>query len=161
MNADRPTEERWVEAVGDAAKHVTARDEAMAEAARRQRPQLHSPRLLVAAVVLIGVLCADIWLWTRDQPTEAAAQEREQLAWLVVDAVDAIEDFRAEEGRLPDADESFADLGEDVRYERTATGFAVTVEGDGPPLTFDGTLPIERWVAVFGTPLPYESEGER
>ncbi len=107
--------------------------------------------IVAALVVLAAVLVGDVWVLTRT-PDPLPGRELEiDLRWLVADVVEAVEDFRAAEGRLP-ASSDLLDLPEeDIVYERRDDGYVVLAEGDGVHLEFDGNVPLAEWVAPGGS----------
>ena len=143
--------EGWSDAVSAAFRHVEEREVAEEEAAERARPKRSGAWVVVALVVLVAVLVGDVWVLTRTSDPLPAWQQETDLRWLVADVVEAVEDFRSAEGRLP-APSDLLDLPEeDIVYELRDGGYVVLAEGDGVHLEFDGNVPLGEWVAPGGS----------
>jgi hypothetical protein len=148
---DEPKESPdWSEVVDQAAEHVHKRRAAIQEAAEQQRPRSHGPTLAAVCVVLLGVLAWDVYVISRPPDLPSPAVEAENLRYFVVEAVDVIEDFRADQGRLP----TRADLGdlldEDILYQTRGTGYVVSAEGEGASVEYDSGMPLAEWIATGG-----------
>ena len=142
--------EGWSDAVSAASRHLQEREVAEEEAAERAKPKRNAAWVVVALVVLVAVLVGDVWVLTRIPDPPPAKQQEADLHWLVADVVEAVEDFRSAEGRLPAP--SDLDLPEgDIVYELRDGGYVVLAEGDGVHLEFDGNVPLAEWVAPGGS----------
>ena len=152
MVPETPPGSDWADAVTAANEHVTARSEAANEVSARNRARTHGPRIAIALVVLVSALAWDAWLWTRSPAGAALQNEVAQLAWLVADAVETVEDHRAEDGALPEASELADLLTGDVLYQPRDEGFSVSVDGADTRVTWDGALPLHEWLQTFAAP---------
>lgn len=136
-------------AVSQATEHVQDRQSAFEEAAEQQKPKSSGTLLAVAGVVFLGVLAWDAYVLTRPPEVPSAAVQEEHLRFFVSDAVDLIEQFSAEQGRLP----TRADLGdlldEEISYEVRGEGFVVGMEGEGVSVEYDSRQTLADWMA-FG-----------
>lgn len=140
----------WSEAVSDATRHVEQRLDAQALAETTSGPVSRRGLVVVASVVLLLLMAANIWLVV--QPAAASDPmfyARQNRAWTLADAADVVEDFRLESGRLPTPDEVAEDLGDVVSYELRGDSYVLSIVDEGPPLTYDSTLPLEDWLAVL------------
>lgn len=138
----------WTETVAEATRHVDARREAEAVASERQKPRTSRARLVATLAALVAVVAWNVVRWTAAVDPLPVAQERMNLAWMVVDVVESIEDFRAEQGRLPNAIEVAQTADEDVEYALTDGGYRVTVHGDGGSISYDGGGDVDQWMAT-------------
>ena len=145
---ERPS---WSEAVSQASTHVQQRKLAIEEAAERQKPKSRGLLLVEAAVIFAGVIAWDIYVYTRPQEIPPPAEEAVDLRWFVSDVVELIEDFHAEQGRLP----TRADLGdlldEEFSYDIRGEGYVVGLEGEGARVEYDGSVPLDEWVSSGAT----------
>lgn len=147
MNERTQVAEGWNDALSEASQHVSARYAAEEEAAEKQKPKSQGPKLAVVTVLFLAVVAWDFRAWVAPPEPMPAAQERENLAWVVADAVESVEDFWVDEGRLPTPADAVDLLGEDITYVVAGDGFSITVEGDGERMTYDGSLSLEEWIA--------------
>jgi len=69
------------------------------------------------------------------------------LRWAVANVVREVEAERARTGALPAPQRLDALLGEHLRYEPVGGAYVVTGERDGVRVSWDGTVPLEEWVA--------------
>lgn len=137
------------EAIADASHHVEQRGAAAQEALQKQRPKDQGP-LLVALTLLL--LMSIGWVGVRLQaaPSELPINETANLAWFVVDAVEAVEDFRADQGRLPDQNEASDMLDEGLVFTASGNAYTVSVDDGIRTLEYGSDTPIEEWVNIFG-----------
>ncbi len=152
MVPETPPANDWADAVTAANQHVAARSEAADQVSARNRSKAHAPRIALAVVVLVAALVWDAWLWTRPGAGTALQSEGIQLAWLVADAVETVEDHRAADGALPRPGEVADLLTDQVVYEPRDEGFSVTVRGAVTSLTWDGALPLDEWLRTHAAP---------
>ncbi len=142
----KPDRPEWSDVIAKAADHVQQRQVAAGEAAERQKPRARGPVIAAAAVVFAGVLAWDFYAFS--QPLESPPPEETivDLRWFVADAVELIEGFRSEGGRLP----SRADLGDllsdDIVYEVRGDAYTVAAASGGVRVEYDGSLSLLRWV---------------
>ncbi len=149
---DETSIEGWESAVAEASAHVEQRGAAAQAAAERQKPKAEGPRIAATVVALVAVIAWNGFVWTRPLEPAPVPVERVNLAWLVADVADEVEDFRAEEGRLPTEEEMAALVADDdVTYRRRGEGFEITGTGDGATVRYDGSIPVTEWVAVHAT----------
>jgi hypothetical protein len=142
----KPAQPDWSEVVSKASEHVQERRVAADEAAERQKPRARGPVLAAAAVVFAGVLAWDLYMFAQPPEPPPLEEVTVDLRWFVADAVELIEGFRAENGRLP----ARADLGDllpaDIVYEIRGDTYVVAASEEGLRVEFDGSLPLQRWV---------------
>lgn len=144
------------QAIADASHHVEERGAAAQEAVQKQRPKDQGPLLVALTVLLLMSLG---WVGVRLQvpPTELPINETANLSWFVVDAVEAVEDFRAEQGRLPDQSEASGMLDEGLVFTASGDVYTVSVDDGLRTLEYTSDTAIEEWVKIFsGT----STEGE-
>ena len=138
----------WKSVVAEASALIEAKDEAAEAAAERQRPKGEGLRLGLTAVALVAVLAWNAWVWTRPPADAVEVDERVNLAWLVADLAEAVEDFREAEGRLPTEAELGDELDADVTYSVSGAEYSVTATGDEGMVRYDGAQALEEWVAL-------------
>lgn len=153
---DVPTGNEWEQVVSEATEHVRARGDAAAAAAQKQKPKSQAPKIVVLTVLLVGAIGANVWQWTRTPPPMEASEERIHMAWAAVDLAQAVDDFRADEGRLPTAEEIADVIDDDVVYQPLGDGYSITVTGEGGSITFDGTGDVEAWARNAWSANPSE-----
>jgi hypothetical protein len=86
----------------------------------------------------------------RAQP---AADVEADLRWAVANVVREVEAHRARTGVLPGPAVLRPLLGEHVAWEVVGEAYLVTAERDGIQVRFDGSVPLEEWLAGgAGTP---------
>ena len=141
----------WDDAVSQASNHVESRNAAEQEAADRQKPRADGWKIAVAFVILIAVVAWNVQSFTSELEAPPLASEEEHLAWFVVDAVEAVEDFRTDEGHLPNAQEALELLEDDVTYQLRGDQYTIAVEGDEGRVVYDGSVPIDDWIAAYST----------
>ena len=77
----------------------------------------------------------------------------EDLRRTVGALVEEIEAFRAEEGRLPEEAELIAEeligpeIDDQMEYTVTADGYVIRLSEDSLVAEYDGSVPLDRWVA--------------
>jgi hypothetical protein len=153
---DVPTGNDWEQVVSEATEHVRVRGSAVAAASEKQKPKSQAPKIAVLSVLLVAAIGVNVWQWTRRPAPMPAAEEATNMAWSIVDVAQAVEDFRADEGRLPSADDIAPLLNEDVTYQVVGTSYSVTVSGDSGSLTFDGSTDVEAWARNAWSANPTE-----
>lgn len=147
---DDPTSPKtdWSDAVSAASRHVRDRTAAIEEAAERQKPKSRAPILAAVGVIFVAVLGWNVYVLAQPPELPGPAEEALHLRYFVGDAVNLIEDFRAEEGRLP----TRADLGDlldaEIRYDAGEGGYVVGLEGEQVSVEYDGSVPLDAWVAA-------------
>lgn len=147
----------WEQVVSEATEHVRARGDAVAAASAKQRPKSQGPKIAALSVLLVAALGANVWQWTRTPEPMPAAEETRHMAWAVVDVAQAVEDFRADEGRLPSAQDLAHVLHEDVVYQVVGDTYSVTVNGDSGSLTFHGSEDVDTWARNAWSANPSEA----
>lgn len=148
---NRPPEGKdWSGAVDEVLDTVAEHEAAIEEAEERQRPKSRTPMLVGALTLLVLVGVWNAWVLTR--PPESLPPEvvSDGLRYTVQMAAEAIQDFRAEQGRLPSAAEVADYLDDFVVYVVTIDGFAVTAMDGEVQVTYDGSVPLEVWMAETG-----------
>jgi len=133
--------------VGEVLETVAEHHAAVEAVEQRQKPKDRGRVLIGALVVLVVVAAWDVWILTKAPeglPPEIVAAD---LHFDVQFAVEAVEDFRADEGRLPAAEEISDYLDDDVIYVTDGAGFSVTALDGDVQVTYDGSVPLEEWMA--------------
>lgn len=144
----RPPE--WEATVSEAVEHLEASEGQVADARARRARGRAGLHLALALPVLAVVLGWNAWLATR--PPELPPDEdialalRENAAVLVQEVVA----FRDDQGRLPTPDAMAHLTDDEVTYTPTDTGFEVHATDGVVEVRYDGSLPLERWVAAGG-----------
>lgn len=123
-------------------------------AARRARPVLRFDAVrtgrrrlaVLAALLVLSVALAALATLLRPRVQPAADVEAD-LRWAVANVVRQVEAEKARTGALPGPERLGALLGEHVTYEISDGSYAVAGERDGVRVRFDGTLPLEEWLA--------------
>lgn len=133
------------EALRDASELARERDKAAASPDSVQhRTRMRGLSAAIAALVVVGAW--DVHVLTRPPEPLAPGVLEVDLQWMVATTVEAIEDFRAVEGRLPTPEEVEAVLEEDVSYTVIDDRYVVTGRGDGVEVRFDGTVGLDAWL---------------
>jgi hypothetical protein len=94
--------------------------------------------LSVAAAALVPLL---------RPATQPAADVEADLRWAVAHVVREVEAHRARSGALPGPEALRPLLGEHVTYQAMGDAYFVTAERDGIRVRFDGSVPLEAWLA--------------
>jgi hypothetical protein len=147
---ESPDETDWSGAVDDVLEKVARHQAAVLEAEKRQRPPGQGRVLVSALVALAAVVAWNAWMLTRipeGLPPEVVAED---LRYTVHFAAGAIEDFRAEHGRLPTAAEVEEYLGPEMVYEVDGNAFTVTATDAETQVTYDGSVPLTEWIQGSG-----------
>ena len=95
-------------------------------------------------VLSVGAAALVPLLRPRAQP---AADVEADLRWAVANVVREAEAHRVRTGALPAPEVLRPLLGEHVAYEAAGGGYLVTAERDGIQVRFDGSVPLEVWLA--------------
>lgn len=136
----------WNEAIAEASEHVQERGHAAEEAAAKQKPRSQGPIVAALSIALIVVGFWNVRALSKP-PADIPIQEEEHLTWFVTDAVETIEDFQADEGRLPTADEAAELLEDDVEYAIHGETYSLTLVGDeGMTMTYESSTPLNDWM---------------
>jgi hypothetical protein len=98
-------------------------------------------------IVFAAVVVWDVYMLTRPPRALPPAEMVVDLRWFVADAVDQIETMRAESGRLPARAELSDLVAGGIEYEISGAGYVVALTDGGVRVVYDGSLPLERWVA--------------
>ncbi|MDP2956270.1 MAG: hypothetical protein Q8N53_07605 [Longimicrobiales bacterium] len=146
--ADAPNPE-LLAAVERASRHLGAPRgrEHGGSALRFDAPRPVARRVKVLGVVLalaVAVAALPSLLLPRTQPADEVEAD---LRWAVGHVVRQVEALRRRDGRLPDPEQLQVLLGEHVVYEPSGGTYVVTGERDDVRVRYDGTLPLEVWVA--------------
>ncbi len=145
-----PEGKDWSGAVDDVLEKVAEHEVAVEEVEERQKPKSRTPILVGALVLLVVVGAWNAWVLTR--PPEGLPPEvvSDGLRYTVQMAAEAVQDFRAEQGRLPSSEEVADYLDDFVVYVVTSDGFAITAFDGEVQVTYDGSVPLEAWMADTG-----------
>jgi hypothetical protein len=81
---------------------------------------------------------------------QSEAEVEADLRWAVANVVREVEAFRARTGALPDAGRIRLLLGEHVTYEPVDDVYLVVGERDEVRVVFDGSVPLDAWLARRG-----------
>jgi hypothetical protein len=136
----------WAEVVAEASAHVRDRDSAVEAAGELQKPRSRGPILAAAAVVLAGVVAWDFYMLSRPPEPAPPGEEVVDLRWFVADAVELIEAFRDENGRLPSRADLDEKLPAELEYEARGEGYVVALAGEANRVVYDGSVPLAGWV---------------
>jgi hypothetical protein len=137
------------DAVSEATSHVQARAH-VGEAATRPHDRSRGRLLAFAVTMLGGVLALDAYVLTRAPAPLPPTEEAEDLRRFVGMAVELIEDFRAETGRLPSRGD-LGDLLDPELFYRVADGsYVVGLEGEGVSVEYDSGTPLDAWIDSGG-----------
>jgi len=79
--------------------------------------------------------------------TQPVAEVEADLRWAVANVVREVEAHRARSGALPGPEALRPLLGEHVTYQAAGDAYFVTAERDGVRVRFDGSVPLEAWLA--------------
>ena len=146
MSEADPNQGDWNDAIAQAEEHVEERGHAAEEAAARQRPKAEGPMIAAALVALVAVSIWNVRSFSKP-PTDIPVDEEVHLAWFVADAVEAIQDFQEDEGRLPSDAEATDLLEEDITYSSVGEVFTITVVGeDGMSVSYESSTPLRDWL---------------
>ena len=140
-----PTGHDWEQVVSEATEQIRARGDVVAATARKQKPKSQGPTVALLSVLLTAAVALNIWQWNKPPSVMPESQERVNMAWTAVDVAEAVESFRADEGRLPTADEIGDLLDEHVTYQLVGDRYAVTVRGRSGSITYDGAEEPQDW----------------
>ncbi|MCH7990911.1 MAG: hypothetical protein IIC35_00660 [Gemmatimonadetes bacterium] len=146
--------------VGDAFRIYRASSGACARLEAIQRaaePQIEGTVVAAAAVLLAAVIAWDVHVMTRPQNMPLPADEAVDLRWFLADAVELIENFRAEEGRLPSRADLGDLLGDSFSLEIRGQMYVIGLEGAGTSVRYDGSVPLDEWVLGAG---PVGAQGD-
>ena len=136
----------WNEAIAEASEHVEERGHAADEAAAKQKPRSQGPIIAALSVALVAVVFWNVRALSQP-PADIPIVEEEHLTWFVTDAVEAIEDFQTDEGRLPTVDEAGELLEDDVEYAVSGETYSLTLVGeDGLSMTYESSTPLNDWM---------------
>lgn len=148
MSASDANDQDWNQAIAQATEHVEERSHAAEEAATRQRPRSEGPLIAVASVALTLVIMWNVRVLSAP-PKDIPIQEEVHLAWFVADAAEAIQDFRADEGRLPTAAEAAEITEDDVTYSLVDDTYLLSIDGaEGVNVTYESTTPLVDWLRI-------------
>lgn len=146
MTSDEKSPAEMRDALQDAFVHAQRRDDAAA-ASEGMEPRGRGRGLLIACALLTIVTAWDVFELTRSPEMLPPIEEEADLRTLAATAVQTIEDFRVVEGRLPTVDEVEAVVDEVVSYSISGAGYVVQAEGVHVSVRYDGSVPLETWVA--------------
>lgn len=117
---------------------------------RFDAPRTGARRVWVLGALLALSVAAAALLTLIPPGRQSAAEVEADLRWAIANVVREVEVSRARTGTLPDPERLGPLLGEHVVYEPSGEGYVVTGERDGVLVRYDGTVPLEEWLAGFG-----------
>jgi hypothetical protein len=117
---------------------------------RFDAPAAGRRRLVVLGVLLVLSLAVAALATLLRPAVQPAADVEADLRWAVAHVVRAVEAHRARTGSLPGPEPLRPLLGEHVAYQARGEGYVVSAERDGIRVRFDGTVPLEAWLAAPG-----------
>ena len=144
----------WHATISQAADHVDEGHSQLADVqARRERAEGESRirrYVLMLLPVLVGVVAWNVWAFTRppDVPPDGdiALALRETAGALAQEALA----MAAQQGRLPTPAELADQLDNELTYELRGEGFVVTNTDGVIQVRYDGSRPVDEWVASGG-----------
>jgi len=107
-------------------------------------------RVVALGVILAASVIAAGLSLLLPAPGQTEAEVEADLRWAVANVVREVEAFRARTGALPDAGRLRLLLGEHVTYEPVDDAYLVVGERDDVEVTFDGSVPLDEWLAQRG-----------
>lgn len=155
MTSQPPKQDpNWHATISKAADHVDEGDSQLADVqARRERAEGESRTrryLLLLLPVLAAVAAWNAWAFTRppDVPPDAdiGLALRETAGALAREALA----LAARQGRLPPPAELGEELDDELTYELVGEGFVVTNTDGVIQVRYDGSRPVDDWVASGG-----------
>ena len=149
-----PKQSDWDDVVGDAVDRIAEAEANVAAARERQRPRSRTGLLGVGLVVLAAVAAWDVWYFTRPPeglPVEVVAED---LRYSVQFVAELVEDFQAENGRLPTPAELGDQTTEEITYAVTGDAFTVTASDGVATVTYHSSVPLTTWMAAGEVPSP-------
>ena len=147
-NRGRPDE--YDDALAEAVDHVAHTLEAQKEAEGLRSRKWYLPGLMASLIAFALVAAWNVWLITRPTPMLSPRLLEGGLRYEVGQLVREIEAHRAEHGTLPTPEDLAPFLDEIVGYTLDGGEYVVSVRHDGVSLTYDGSVPIDRWMAETG-----------
>jgi len=138
-------------AVERASRHVRAGPGPTQEAGpvlRFDAPRASARRLWVLGAILalsVAAAALSTLLQPRAQPE---AEVDADLRWAVANVVREVEAFRTRTGALPNPERLRILLGEHLTYEPAGDAYVVTGKRDAVRVLYDGTVPLEEWLAA-------------
>ena len=146
MAGDERDQDQWNEALSDAAAHVVERASAQAQVKEKAKPRPRGPILAGLSFLLVLVAGWDVYVLTRPPEGLPASEQEVDLRWTVAEVVEAVEDFREVEGRLPTGSELVEITDEEeVSYTVEGERFRVGLEVDGVRVEYDGSISLDAW----------------
>lgn len=155
MSSQPPKQDpHWHATISQAADHVDEGDSQLADVqARLERAEGESRTrryLLLLLPVLVAVVAWNAWAFTRppDVPPDAeiALALRETAGAVAKEALA----LAAQQGRLPTRAELGDELDDQLTYEVHGEGFVVTNTDGVIQVRYDGSRPVDDWVASGG-----------
>jgi len=150
-------QDKFADAVASAAQHLQEREAAAEAASEKAKPKSRRGLLLLGLALLAVVIAWDWHALTRPPEPLPVAEQEIDLSWFVLGAVDVVEGYRAEQGRLPTAAELEGVLDPEVTYSPQDESYLLVAESNGATVEYRSELPLEEWISLQGL----DSEGGR
>jgi len=142
----KATPSDWSEALSESTEQAREHALAWKQSGAPQKRRSQGALVAAAAVLLAAVTAWDVHVMTRPQNMPLPADEAVDLRWFLADAVELIENFRAEEGRLPSRADLGDLLGDSFSLEIRGQMYVIGLEGAGTSVRYDGSVPLDEWV---------------
>ena len=140
----------WDEAVSRTVDRAEASKAEAEAAAQRQRPRSRKPLVAGLIMALALVVAWDVSRWNQPPAPLPPEEQTTSLRWVIAGVVEEVQAFRTAEGNLPSAADLEGLLDEAISYQVVGDGFRVVGTAGEIELTFDGSVPLEEWVANAG-----------
>lgn len=115
-------------------------------------PAARRARTLAAVGIAFAAVAAwDVYVLSRPPETLPPQVTEIDVRVMVATAVEAVEDFRTEEGRLPTPAEIEAVLDEDITYSARGDRYLISAEVGGTRIEYDGDEPLDDWIVSAET----------
>lgn len=136
-------------AVERASRHLGAahRPGSTRPVVRYDAPGVGHRRLWVLGALLVLSVAAAALATLLRPASQPPADVEADLRWAVANVVRGVEAHRARTGALPRPEMLQPLLGEHLTYEASGGAYVVTGERDGVRVRFDGSVPLEAWLA--------------
>lgn len=155
MSQQPPTQDpNWHATISEATDHVDEGEVQLADVQTRREQAVGESRIrryvLLLLPVLLAVVAWNVWMFTR--PPEAPPDADIGLALRETAGALAREvlALTAQQGRLPTPAEVGDELDDELTYELSGEGFVVTNTDGVLQVRYDGSRPVDDWVASGG-----------
>jgi len=134
--------------VSEASQAVKDRNAAQVEAAERQKPKARGPILAITTVLLVIVGVYDYVALNAPPEVPPPAEVAQDMRVFVATLAREVEAFRAQEGRLPTANELTAEglIEDDIDYVVDGDNYSITFVDVDVSVSYDGSVPVDTWV---------------